>query len=432
VNIIGSGVGGGASKAAPATPANTPCLAHHPRINAAAAAMASAAADLGTTIYDDAAGGRAPSPAVRKKQAKAAAARAKRAAAAGWENAAVSVDAGARSPPAPTPGLRYLQLTAVASSPSAALARPPHADPDALIQAVLVWGGEPAGAGGAAGPRALADRLWADHGPGSSSTLFHSISLNFQPHAGNAILGAVWEAVAGAPDDEAWQVVGGVAVSTPPPAFCQANPAGFGRLLSDAGGLLGASLARTAGEDTASPPSPITLADLFAGSGAVGLALAAAGLEGRGIGGGRALLPPISAVRAVDVNAAGGPALAAGAAALAARWDAPGTPPSFDFVTAPAGAAPAAWLDGADAAVADPPRKGLDAGLLQALTSTPPPSLRALCYVACHFPSLARDGDALLASGHWRLSGGVAHVLFPGADAVEAVAVFERVVVRGV
>ena len=51
----------------------------------------------------------------------------------------------------------------------------------------------------------------------------------------------------------------------------------------------------------------------------------------------------------------------------------------------------------------------------------PPPPL------SCHFPSLARDGDALLASGAWRLAAGAASVFFPGADAVEALAVFERV-----
>lgn len=407
------------------TPANTPCPAHHPRLNAAAAAVATAAASLSTAIFADADNGRSLSAKDKKKKKK----RDGRAAAAA---AAAAAQGGGSAPPPPAaegpppfnPGLRYLQLTVVAPSAEAALARPPHADPEAAIQLVLVWGGAAGGDdGGQAGPRALAAALWASHGPASSPTpLLHSIAINYQPDTGNAIMGAAWEAVAGDPA-AAWQVAGGAAVSTPPAAFCQASPAAFGRLLGSAGELLDGALGRHAAAGT--PPAPITLADLFAGSGAVGLALAA-----RGLGAGTARAH-VAAVRAVDVNAAGGPALAAGAAALAARWaaEAPGTPPpSFQFVAAAAGEAPGDWLAGADAAVVDPPRKGLDPALLAELVGDhPPPALRALLYVACHFSSLKRDGDALIASGKWRLGGGALEVLFWGADAVEAVAVFERV-----
>ena len=88
-------------------------------------------------------------------------------------------------------------------------------------------------------------------------------------------------------------------------------------------------------------------------------------------------------------------------------------------------AAGAGALTRGDGVVVDPPRKGLEPALLAALTA-PPPGLRSLTYVACHFPSLARDGDALLASGAWRLADGAARVFFPGSDAVEAAALFVR------
>lgn len=87
---------------------------------------------------------------------------------------------------------------------------------------------------------------------------------------------------------------------------------------------------------------------------------------------------------------------------------------------------------GADAAVVDPPRKGLDPPLLAALCAAPAgggacAALRTLVYVSCGFPALTRDADALLAAG-WRVRGDVAtaHVLFLGANHIETVVCFER------
>lgn len=128
-------------------------------------------------------------------------------------------------------------------------------------------------------------------------------------------------------------------------------------------------------------------------------------------------------------------------------------------VTYAVGAAGARVHDasGADTALVDPPRKGLDAALLDALcespsgasamgrdgqaaTQTSPAAasspeeqenpcagLRTLIYVSCGFPALARDADALLANG-WRARDrtATAHILFPGADHIETVVVFDR------
>jgi 23S rRNA (uracil1939-C5)-methyltransferase len=86
---------------------------------------------------------------------------------------------------------------------------------------------------------------------------------------------------------------------------------------------------------------------------------------------------------------------------------------------------------GADTALVDPPRKGLDAALLEALCAPSSGSacagLHTLVYVSCGFPALARDADALLNAG-WRVRGdeATAHVLFTGANHIETLVVFER------
>lgn len=89
-------------------------------------------------------------------------------------------------------------------------------------------------------------------------------------------------------------------------------------------------------------------------------------------------------------------------------------------------------LLGSDVVVVDPPRKGLDAEVLAALTAEPLPqdedrSPQRLIYVSCGFKAFRRDCDALVASGCWSLVHAEGHVLFPGADHIEVLAVLDRV-----
>ena len=188
------------------------------------------------------------------------------------------------------------------------------------------------------------------------------------------------------------------------PAFCQANPRAFSHLLADVGGAL---------EEEGVMPT--ALIDLHAGAGAVGFALAA---RAGGPGG----------VTAVDVNPAGAAPFAASAARLQEEARAVGRdPPTLTFQATAAGAAAAGGvLALGDGAVVDPPRKGLEPALCRLLATSPPPSLHTLVYISCHFPSLARDGDTILAAGRWALRASAARVFFPGSDAVEAAAVFVR------
>ena len=87
---------------------------------------------------------------------------------------------------------------------------------------------------------------------------------------------------------------------------------------------------------------------------------------------------------------------------------------------------------GAEVAIVDPPRKGLDPPLLRALCESedsagPCASLRTLVYVSCGFAALAAELDALVAAG-WRVRGGGAQawVLFQDADHIETLVVFDR------
>jgi tRNA/tmRNA/rRNA uracil-C5-methylase (TrmA/RlmC/RlmD family) len=95
------------------------------------------------------------------------------------------------------------------------------------------------------------------------------------------------------------------------------------------------------------------------------------------------------------------------------------------------------WMKGrkvsekADVIIVDPPRKGLDSEVLEALSSghmngeTPPNSSpHTLIYVSCGFDAFQRDYEALVGSGRWQLDHAEGHILFPGSDAIETLAIF--------
>jgi tRNA/tmRNA/rRNA uracil-C5-methylase (TrmA/RlmC/RlmD family) len=87
---------------------------------------------------------------------------------------------------------------------------------------------------------------------------------------------------------------------------------------------------------------------------------------------------------------------------------------------------------GADVAIVDPPRKGLDPLVLSALCDQTDgsacASITVLIYISCGFAALARELDALLAAG-WRVRGrqASAHVLFTNANHIETMVIFDRV-----
>ena len=91
-------------------------------------------------------------------------------------------------------------------------------------------------------------------------------------------------------------------------------------------------------------------------------------------------------------------------------------------------------LDICDLVIVDPPRKGLDEKVLTALCCCSDLSTdtgsgmgrQRLVYVSCGFKAFERDAQTLLWTSRWRLLHASGYVLFPGANHIETLAVFER------
>jgi len=77
---------------------------------------------------------------------------------------------------------------------------------------------------------------------------------------------------------------------------------------------------------------------------------------------------------------------------------------------------------GPDVVIVDPPRRGLDAGLLAALVARPP---ERLVYVSCGLDSFLDDAQALLEGGRFTLTALEAWAFFPFTDHVEVCARFD-------
>lgn len=80
-------------------------------------------------------------------------------------------------------------------------------------------------------------------------------------------------------------------------------------------------------------------------------------------------------------------------------------------------------LSNADICIVDPPRKGLEEGVTSALIKQGP--VKLLVYVSCGFDAFQRD-CTMLVDGGWKLVHAEGHILFPGADAIESLAIFSR------
>lgn len=225
---------------------------------------------------------------------------------------------------------------------------------------------------------ALCDRLSRELG-----TELHSLFQNAQPQQTNTILGPRWNHVSGPP--ATCERIGGARVFYPPGAFGQANLDLFDRIVEQLHGEV---------------PEGTNVLEFHAGAGAIGLGLVArshsycfnevsadslAGLE-LGLGD----LPEVDARK---VSVLRGPAANFGALA-----------------------------DSADIVIVDPPRKGLEPGLLSALCSARGP--RRLLYLSCDLASLARDAEAL--NRHFVATRVTGFALFPFTKHVETLVRFER------
>jgi tRNA/tmRNA/rRNA uracil-C5-methylase (TrmA/RlmC/RlmD family) len=212
----------------------------------------------------------------------------------------------------------------------------------------------------------------------------HSLWFNAHCERSNTILG---------PDFRNWcgpasviERFGGAAVHYPPGAFGQSNLDIAERIVEHV---------------RAQVPEGASVAEFYAGVGAIGLSL----------------LPRVREIRMNELSPHSLHGLALGLAALD-----PADRARVEVVPGPAGEA---WqaASGADVVIADPPRKGLDPDLAEYLRAQPP---ERFLYVSCGLESFLDDTERLTSGGQLRLRGLSAFNLMPFTEHVETVACFER------
>jgi 23S rRNA (uracil1939-C5)-methyltransferase len=170
-----------------------------------------------------------------------------------------------------------------------------------------------------------------------------------------------------------------------------------------AGNVSGKGVGNVAGNVAGTAPAPAII-DVYCGVGALSLRMAAAGARVTGI----EIIP--EAVDDARRNAS-----------------ANGLEVSARFVAADAADALAQWAEAAEAVVLNPPRKGCDRPVLDAVARRAP---RRVVYVSCNPDTLARD-LAVLAEAGYRIRSVQPVDLFPHSEHVEVLAVLDASGVEG-
>ncbi len=216
----------------------------------------------------------------------------------------------------------------------------------------------------------LAQDLWAH------SQMWHSVWINIQPQPTNQILGNEWHHCLG----KKWimQKTGRCKAAFHPGSFAQANLVLFDRVLENIERWL---------------PENARLLEIYAGTGAISLHLANHWQS--------ALLIEENPYAHLSFQETTGYL--------------EGLKP-IRYVQEDAKRA-VAYLNEADCIIVDPPRKGLDPGLLEELQRL---ESKTLIYISCSFKSFQRDSLQLLASG-WTIEDATLFWLFPGTDHIEIV-----------
>ncbi|KAG5254401.1 RNA methyltransferase pc [Salix suchowensis] len=302
------------------------------------------------------------------------------------------------------------------------------------VQVSLVWNSRNENSHNFEKLNALANFLWRNGGPRSDLRFIHSVWANFQTSTNNIIFGNRWRHLLG--ESGFWEHVGGIDMSLAPSSFGQANTRAFDILLRKLQKYV---------------PYGASVTDLYAGAGAIGLSLAAT--------------RKCRSVKCVEVNKESKLSFEKTVERLPNHVDS-----SISWHHADASDEPLSWLMGSEVVVVDPPRKGLDASLLDALRnisslerkakSSPESSdskvkdekrpwvLRSLkdsvqigskptiedsgslpqtlLYISCGWESFKEDCMTLLSSKKWRLQKAHGFNFFPGTQSIEVLAVFKR------
>lgn len=173
-----------------------------------------------------------------------------------------------------------------------------------------------------------------------------------------------------------------------PGAFFQVNPPVAGRLIETVSRMI-------------SPPAGSRIADLYCGTGAIGLSLAA--------------MNPGICVTGIEINAS--------AVECAKMNAARGGILNCRFFCGDSSICPDVIDGDIYAAVIDPPRSGASEKMLRGLMGLSP---RKIAYVSCNPATLARD-TTILAKGGYALREVHAADMFPRCAHVESAALFEKI-----
>lgn len=218
----------------------------------------------------------------------------------------------------------------------------------------------------------------------ADADFWHSVWLNFNISRTNTILGSEWRLVTGPP--LLWERVAGVDVCFHPASFMQVNLDLFEKLLHSL---------------KTHVPSKAEIAEYYAGVGVIGLSLASHERTIRCCEvTPQAKLCFEEARKKLDPQKAARIQFCEGLA--------------MDHLS---------LLDGSEIVIVDPPRKGLDRKLMNAIKNEK--VLQKIIYISCGWESFKRDCDELLENG-WVLRSAEIYLFFPGTKHLETLAVFEK------
>ncbi|KAL3691988.1 hypothetical protein R1sor_005639 [Riccia sorocarpa] len=331
--------------------------------------------------------------------------------------------------------LRYVQMVVTTFNSSLPAA---ERYAEGKVQVSLVWNARDEKSIESRLLQPLADYLWRKGGKVRKdfTPILHSVWANFQTSRTNIIFGGKWRHLLG--EDQLWERIGGADICFTPATFGQANLQAFEALLR--------RLQKKVRRGSA-------VVELYAGVGVIGISLA--------------VTRACRSVKCVEVNKEAKDSFQLSLARVPASVDS-----KISWRCADASVSPIYWLDGADVVVVDPPRKGLDPSVVEALrvaalrgqgkqkpstlsntskVEKRPWILRAkqdgvvketatgvleedldsvwpdtLIYVSCGWESFKRDCAALTEGDAWHLDDGHAFSFFPGTDSIETLAVFKR------